>query len=72
MRTFFRRALVKNGKEIVAQRLLVDPVTLNLGLIRSLSPWNHEVPDIEVQGFLKSVKVIEELLLLRAIISVMY
>ena len=51
------RALVKDGKNVIAQRLLVDPITLNLNLIRSLSTWNHNVPDIEVKGSLKSVKV---------------
>ena len=48
---------MKDGTNVNAQRLLVDPVTLSLGLIRSLSTWNHEIPDIEVQGTLKSVKV---------------
>ena len=52
-----RRALVKNGKDIDAQRLLVEPVSMNLGIIRSLSTWDHDVPEIEVQGSLKSVKV---------------
>ena len=48
---------MKNGTNIIEQRLIVDPVTLNIGFIRSLSTWNHEIPDIEVQGWLKSVKV---------------
>ena len=48
---------MKNGKDIAAQRLLVEPVSMNLGIIRSLSTWDHDVPEIEIQGSLKSVKV---------------
>ena len=57
MKYFLLRALVKDGASIGAQRLLVDPVTLSLGLVRSLSIWNHDIPEIEVKGSLKSVKV---------------
>jgi len=65
------KTLVKDGTNVIAQRLLVDPITLNLNLIRSLSTWNHNVPDIEVKGSLKSVKLSASEDDLRAIMEVL-
>ena len=61
------RAHVKNGWTIEMQRLLMDPMTLNLSVVRSLSTWNHEVPEMEIQGFLKTVKV--SLILVRILLA---
>eukprot|EP00794_Sanderia_malayensis_P015967 gene15967-17573_t len=64
------KAFVKNGEEVAAQRLLIEPVTLSLDLIRSLSTWNHQVPEIEAKGVLHTVKAVVSEEDIRAVMEV--
>ena len=47
----------KDGTKIVAQRLILKPISLELSLARSLSSWYHGIPDIDVSGQLHAVNV---------------
>lgn len=46
-----------DGEKIGATRLVLEPVSLAVYLARSLSPWYHEIPDVDVMGKLHAVKV---------------
>lgn len=51
------KSLIKNGKDILAQRAMVEPVTLTLNVIRNLTFDNHSIPDIGVKGALHTVSL---------------
>lgn len=46
-----------DGENIGATRLVLEPASLAVYLARNLSPWYHDVPDIDVMGKLHAVKV---------------
>ena len=50
-------AIISEGETIVAQRLILKPISLELSLARSLSSWYHDIPDIDVAGQLHAVNV---------------
>ena len=52
------KALIKGGINIIAQRALIEPMTLKLNLARSLTKENHSVPDIDLQGSLKTITLV--------------
>lgn len=49
------KALIKDGKDIKARKELIKPMTLKLSVIRNLTPDNHAVPDVSVEGILKTI-----------------
>lgn len=51
------RAVMTDGENIGATRLVLEPASLAVYLARNLSPWYHDVPDIDVMGKLHAVKV---------------
>ena len=51
------RAIMTDGENIGPTCLVLEPVSLAVYLGRNLSPWYHEVPDIDVMGKLHAVKV---------------
>ena len=51
------RAVMKDGENIGATRLVLEPVNLAVYVARNLSPWYHDVPDVDVMGKLHAVKV---------------
>ena len=51
------RAVMTDGENIGATRLVLEPVSLAVYVARNLSPWYHDVPDIDVMGKLHAVKV---------------
>lgn len=51
------RAVMTDGENIGATRLVVEPVSLAVYVARNLSPWYHDVPDVDVMGKLHAVKV---------------
>lgn len=51
------RAIMTDGENIGPTRLVLEPASLAVYLARNLSPWYHEVPDIDVIGKLHAVKV---------------
>ena len=55
------RAVMTDGEKIGATRLVLEPVSLAVYLARSLSPWYHEIPDVDVMGKLHAVKVSSEI-----------
>jgi len=46
-----------DGENIGATRLVLEPASLAVYVARNLSPWYHDVPDIDVLGRLPAVKV---------------
>ncbi|KAL9987728.1 hypothetical protein ACROYT_G002079 [Oculina patagonica] len=51
------RAVMTDGENIGATRLVLEPASLAVYLARNLSPWYHDVPDIDVLGKLHAVKL---------------
>jgi len=51
------RAVMTDGENIGATRLVLEPVSLAVYVARNLSPWYHDVPDVDVMGKLHAVKV---------------
>lgn len=51
------RAVMTDGENIGASRLVLEPVSLAAYVARNLSPWYHDVPDVDVVGKLHAVKV---------------
>lgn len=51
------RAVMTDGENIGATRLVLEPASLAVYLARNLSPWYHDAPDIDVMGKLHAVKV---------------
>lgn len=51
------KSLIKNGKDILAHRAMVEPVTLTLNVIRNLTFNNHSIPDIGIKGALHTVSL---------------
>lgn len=51
------RAVMTDGENIGASRLVLEPVSLAVYVARNLSPWYHDVPDVDVVGKLHAVKV---------------
>lgn len=51
------RAVMTDGENIGASRLVLEPVSLAVYVARNLSPWYHYVPDVDVVGKLHAVKV---------------
>ena len=51
------RAVMADAETIGATRLVLEPVNLAVYIARNLSPWYHQVPDIDVVGKLHAVKV---------------
>ena len=46
-----------DGENVGPARLVLEPASLAVYLTRNLSPWYHEIPDIDVMGKLHAVKV---------------
>lgn len=46
-----------DGENIGATRLVLEPANLAVYVARNLSPWYHDVPDVDVMGKLHAVKV---------------
>ena len=46
-----------DGENIGATRLVLEPANLAVYVARNLSPWYHDVPDVDVVGRLHAVKV---------------
>ena len=46
-----------DGENIGATRLVLEPAHLAVYVARNLSPWYHDVPDVDVKGKLDAVKV---------------
>ena len=46
-----------DGENIGPTRLVLEPASLAVYLARNLSPWYHDIPDIDVMGKLHAVKV---------------
>ena len=61
------RAAMTDGETIGATRLVLEPANLAVYVARNLSPWYHDVPDVDVMGKLHALKVscvcIEELVI---------
>lgn len=51
------RAVMTDGENIGATRLVLEPVSLAVYVARNLSPWYHDVPDVDVMGKLHAVKL---------------
>lgn len=51
------RAVMTDGETIGPAQLVIEPANLTVLVARSLSPWYHDVPDIDVEGKLHEVKV---------------
>lgn len=51
------RAVMTDGENIGATRLVLEPANLAVYVARNLSPWYHDVPDVDVMGKLHAVKV---------------
>lgn len=51
------RAVMTDGENIGTTRLVLEPVSLAVYVARNLSPWYHDVPDVDVMGKLHAVKV---------------
>lgn len=51
------RAVMTDGENMGASRLVLEPVSLAVYVARNLSPWYHDVPDVDVVGKLHAVKV---------------
>ena len=51
------RAVMTDGESIGPTRLVLEPASLAVYLARNLSPWYHDIPDIDVVGKLHAVKV---------------
>lgn len=49
------KSLIKDGDEIMHQRAIVEPMVLQLNVIRNLTPANHIVPDVEVEGDMPAI-----------------
>ena len=46
-----------DGENIGASRLVLEPASSAVYVARNLSPWYHDVPDVDVMGKLHAVKV---------------
>ena len=46
-----------DAENIGPTRLVLEPASLAVYVARSLSPWYHDVPDVDVMGKLHAVKV---------------
>ena len=51
------RAVMTDGETIGPTQLVLEPANLTVHVARNLSPWCHDVPDIDVKGKLHAVKV---------------
>ena len=51
------RAVMTDGETIGPTQLVLEPANLTVHVARNLSPWYHDVPDIDVKGKLHAVKV---------------
>ena len=51
------RAVMIDGENIGATRLVLEPAHLAVYVARNLSPWYHDAPDVDVMGKLDVVKV---------------
>ncbi|XP_068741113.1 intermembrane lipid transfer protein VPS13A-like [Montipora capricornis] len=51
------RAIMTDGETVGPTRHVLDPLHLVVYLSRSLSPWYHKIPDIDVTGKLLAVKL---------------
>ena len=51
------RAVMTDGENVGATRLVLEPASLAVYVARNLSPWYHDVPDVDVTGKLHAVKV---------------
>ena len=49
------KSLIKDGKEIKHQRDIVEPMTLQVNIIRNLTPSNHSMPDVAVKGSMPAI-----------------
>ncbi|XP_022794312.1 vacuolar protein sorting-associated protein 13A-like [Stylophora pistillata] len=49
------RAVMTDGETIGATQLVLEPANLTVLVARSLSPWYHDVPNIDVEGKLHAV-----------------
>ena len=46
-----------DAENIGPTRLVLEPASLTVYVARNLSPWYHDVPDVDVMGKLHAVKV---------------
>ena len=51
------RAIMADAETVGPTRSVLEPLHLALHVARSLSPWYHKIPDIDVVGKLDAVKV---------------
>ena len=51
------RAVMTDGETIGPTQLVLEPANVTVHVARNLSPWYHDVPDIDVKGQLHVVKV---------------
>ena len=54
---FIIRAVMTDGETIGPTQLVLEPANVTVHVARNLSPWYHDVPDIDVKGKLHAVKV---------------
>ena len=48
---------VKGGEEVETICNILEPFKLTVHVARNLSPWSHNLPDVDVIGRLHAVKV---------------
>ncbi|XP_066022142.1 intermembrane lipid transfer protein VPS13C isoform X9 [Pocillopora verrucosa] len=51
------RAVMTDGETIGPTQLVLEPANVTVHVARNLSPWYHDVPDIDVKGKLHTVKL---------------
>ena len=51
------RAVMTDRETIGPTQLVLEPANVTVHVARNLSPWYHDVPDIDVKGKLHAVKV---------------
>ena len=51
------RAVMTDRETIGPTQLVLEPANVTVHVARNLSPWYHDVPDIDVKGKLHTVKV---------------
>lgn len=49
------KALLKNGEEVMHRRDIVEPMMLQINIVRNLTSSNHSIPDIQVQGNMPAI-----------------
>ena len=51
------RGSITKDEKLQTSSVIIEPMSMTVYLTRNLSPWFHEIPDVNVHGKLRAVEV---------------